>query len=643
MKTIEKMKSLTSYRAVLMSVFIMLGGCAKSGSNNSPSLDPSPDSRILSSTGVVRAAASCNASDVQNAINSASEGDTVTIPAGTCTWTAGVTISGKGVDVIGAGSARIIARDNGSDLHSVATGALTLNIKYYSPGFSASSISAGQTLLVFQLGAPANFMQGTVTSINKSTNALVMNVTETGGSATGVHRWEITTVVPTSTVIINSSTSTALFDVTEDTSFHTSIGNLQVIPGAIQQRIVTLNYTTGGQAILLHDMWLRGDAIDLPHGMNSDSTMIEGNTTRGVAWNISFESAKFDISTMAGITIKDTTGVTGAWTSPSYWGATDTTGQNNFYCESNDFHGMAASCDTDDNGRMVDRYNLLDNAGVMTHGADTSHYGQRYLEIYNNTFIKDSYGDHTTFNLPQFFYVRGGSFVLHDNIMPLSSGSDYGTMTNVNLTVMNLQRDSGPNPCWGANPTSAGQFHYAPRQVGIGRVTGTGKTTYTPDGVTNGSIDSYGIYVGDPEPAYIWNNNGSSSALSEIHTSDYGININPSGCAHDGVPSAMSTYDISANYIVPGKDYFNDGTAKPGYTPYIYPHPLATGTAPAPTPTPSSSPTPNPTPKPTPSPTPVVGAPNPPTNLRVVSFSMIFDVITKEIVASYNAIFKGVL
>src|SRR5580704_5285614 len=34
-----------------------------------------------------RTAASCNASDVQAAINAAQAGDTVAIPAGTCTWT----------------------------------------------------------------------------------------------------------------------------------------------------------------------------------------------------------------------------------------------------------------------------------------------------------------------------------------------------------------------------------------------------------------------------------------------------------------------------------------------------------------------------------------------------------------------------
>lgn len=37
-------------------------------------------------------AASCSQTDVQNAINSASDGDTVLVPAGSCVWSNGVTI-----------------------------------------------------------------------------------------------------------------------------------------------------------------------------------------------------------------------------------------------------------------------------------------------------------------------------------------------------------------------------------------------------------------------------------------------------------------------------------------------------------------------------------------------------------------------
>jgi hypothetical protein len=47
-------------------------------------------------------AASCSYSDVNSAINAASEGDTVTVPSGSCTWTAQLTIT-KGITLQGAG------------------------------------------------------------------------------------------------------------------------------------------------------------------------------------------------------------------------------------------------------------------------------------------------------------------------------------------------------------------------------------------------------------------------------------------------------------------------------------------------------------------------------------------------------------
>jgi hypothetical protein len=91
----------------------------------------------------------------------------------------------------------------------------------------------------------------------------------------------------------------------------------------------------------------------------------------------------------------------------------------------------------------------------------------------------------------------------------------------------------------------------------MGRVTGTAGY----DSIT---------YVGDSEPAYIWNITGSAP---RINVSDYGGNecTNP---------------DTSANYIRSGRDYFV-GTPKPGYQKYTYPHPLRSQSSP---PTPSMTP-----------------------------------------------------
>ena len=57
---------------------------------------------IPSSDAATHSANSCNTTDVQNAITAAAEGDTVLIPNGSCTWSASVTLSGKGIILLGA-------------------------------------------------------------------------------------------------------------------------------------------------------------------------------------------------------------------------------------------------------------------------------------------------------------------------------------------------------------------------------------------------------------------------------------------------------------------------------------------------------------------------------------------------------------
>jgi hypothetical protein len=184
---------------------------------------------------------------------------------------------------------------------------------------------------------------------------------------------------------------------------------------------------------------------------------------------------------------------------------------------------------------------LFNNAGFGTHGADTSNYGVRHYEIYDNEFVFNGYNDGNTFNMNWFFYLRGGTGVIANNIIPDIKSTDYGDKPEVNMTVMNLQRSGGPNPCWSGG-------YPAPRQVGMGRVTGTAGS----DSIT---------YKGDSEPLYIWGNTGTVG----VARTDYG------GTACGTTPPSSSTF------LQPGRDYFNDGTAKPGWTRYTYPHPARAG------------------------------------------------------------------
>jgi hypothetical protein len=498
------------------------------------------------------AASSCNTSAVQAAINSASEGDTVTIPGGTCTWTSGVTISGKGIIVQGAGSGRIVAYDNGLSMVSVGTGTKTLTIAGFSTGFSGSIFVAGQTVTMYATGDEALSMTGTVTSFSGS--VLTMNIASITGSGSA-HRWIVATQ-PTTVLINNSSSS--MFSVTEDTSFDTNLSGFKIAAGTGAGDGVEFISSPSGVPIVLQNCWIQQGSGDSVHT----------NSNRGVISNCSFDSPTFSMAPIAyHAQPYDET----AWATNSYFGMNDIGGVHNFYIETSDFEAYLNATDNDEGGRNVFRYNVMNNAGYGTHGADTSPMGQRYFEYYNNTGVFNSYSDGSTFNMNWWFFVRGGTFIIHDNTLPALVSTDYGTKADANLTVMNLQRNAGPNPCWGAG-TSGGADYFAPRQVGMGHVTGTG---VDGKGLSTYSAAASGYsateYAGDSEPAYIWNN--SRVPLGNTGISDYG-------------GSDCSSPDTSANYIKLNRDYFNGSTPKPGYTPYTYPHPLvlseSLGTAPAP-------------------------------------------------------------
>ena len=61
--------------------------------------------------GTIINAASCNQLDVQNAIDSASDGDIVSVPAGDCIWANRVEIIGKGITIQGSGVGQTIIKN----------------------------------------------------------------------------------------------------------------------------------------------------------------------------------------------------------------------------------------------------------------------------------------------------------------------------------------------------------------------------------------------------------------------------------------------------------------------------------------------------------------------------------------------------
>jgi hypothetical protein len=111
-------------------------------------------------------AASCNQSDVNAVINgpthTAVNGDTIQIPAGSCTWTTGITIKGVGIDVTGTGTP-----NTGGGTVGAGTPNTTLINHANAPFFNFTGLTIGQTAKVELLtmsasGAGANSILGPI-------------------------------------------------------------------------------------------------------------------------------------------------------------------------------------------------------------------------------------------------------------------------------------------------------------------------------------------------------------------------------------------------------------------------------------------------------------------------------------------------
>jgi hypothetical protein len=90
-------------------------------------------------------AASCNLSDVNAVINgpthTAGNGDVIIIPAGSCTWTSGISVSGKGITIKGTGTPNSTPSTTGASASCTQTAITVNNVNHLftlSPGTSTS-------------------------------------------------------------------------------------------------------------------------------------------------------------------------------------------------------------------------------------------------------------------------------------------------------------------------------------------------------------------------------------------------------------------------------------------------------------------------------------------------------------------------
>jgi hypothetical protein len=204
--------------------------------------------------------------------------------------------------------------------------------------------------------------------------------------------------------------------------------------------------------------------------------MIRFVVNGGVVWNWTFYD---NDQNEEAITFQNSTGnpngVSADWTSNDTLGMADAHGRANTYVEDCTFNEMALQAmDFSDNARVVVRNCTFNNSGIASHGLDSGPYGVRQFELYNNTFIftatgTSKAGNPFPLNLNWWFYCRGGTGVIFNNVMPDISAQQLGDKSSILFTVFNIRRSSSYIPC----QTKWQAIH----QVGQGSITAHSRST----------------------------------------------------------------------------------------------------------------------------------------------------------------------
>lgn len=242
-------------------------------------------------------------------------------------------------------------------------------------------------------------------------------------------------------------------------------------------------------------------------------------------------------------------GYTASWNTPDTYGIEDTTGLGNTYFE-NCYIGVGGTgasqytINLDDNARCVFRNSTFQDSALGSHGQESSPIGGRSFELYNNTFRCTSGNPQ---NMQNYFSDRGGAGVMWGNTVDvIPFGKPFiGFFVFSTQSTQQIPQQTG---------------YPAARQCGQGWSASSANTYGHPVVSADGTGQ---VTTG----TYIWNNTGWSNTDPNFVSSPQG-------------------------YMALGRDYFF--SAKPGYTPYTYPHPLhsqfaSVGGS-------SSTPTPNATP-----------------------------------------------
>jgi hypothetical protein len=478
-------------------------------------------------------AASCEHDDVQAAIDDALDGDTVMIPAGTCTWTTTVDVGTqtgwnppvydtKAITIQGAGVGRTIIIDN-NPVDSSGNGGGLISIATKQGGFSRLT---GLTLdsTVHQDLDPNTYNRAMVGISGFGRTWRIDHVHFKVGSGHGITTWDSTY-------------------------------------GVIDHNVFDLYG------------WHFGMYVHHPY------------------WN---NVAHGD----------------GSWADDLYPGT-----EKAVYVEDNIFNapsGMSTAIDGWSGGRVVFRYNILNNATPGQHGTDSPgrDRSMRSMELYRNTITIDN---------PDYYYLimqlRGGTFIIFDNILKNRHPESF-MLEN----YRSFDEFSPWGKCDGTSPFDLNDD----KTYDIGAHTGaSGSRVLTASGKT-WTVDQWkGYYLHNTAkgtsgliesntantittgelthhtPLITFDNGDSFKILNVIACLDqrgrgkgdlisgdeqpWGSGVVPQAWPNqaieptygwnntlNGMPTRLITQDEFR--MKEGRDFFN--SPMPGYAPYTYPHPL---------------------------------------------------------------------
>jgi hypothetical protein len=505
--------------------------------------------------------------DVSAAVNSAKDGDTVTVPAGTATWTTPLVIRSN-IILQGAGAEQSVIID---EVPRQGRGNVPKMAKDYPPA---------------QKRVPRD--------------------RERLGRAGKTRGNEDATKTGRNCLIFVSIEKDLPFRLTGFSFRGGEVNVEKVFHGVVR--------ITGNS----HSLRIDHCTFDQLHGLNLDLA--------GFLWGV-IDHCRFNLTGVSPIHIghdkwNGETHGNGSWADDSHWGS-----ERFIFIEDNVFDNATsrAGIDAYEGARFVVRYNQFHNSGVTAHGTEGQGRGTRAIEEYNNVFRNDKpqsaaqirsgciiTHDNKSFNVIKGHVLQAYRLFHNSPHWGLANGQNSydDNASNPDKGYWETGKHTGPNGStvlidstkhWAANqwyqPGAAflvrnitDEAATAGKDVKLQSfaVSNTADTTtcssltfYRGKNLSFNTGDRYEIWKlvhsldqpglgrgellrglpGLPqkwpnqvtEPCYSWNN--SSNA---------------------GAPLNLSSTEPS---IKEGRDFFNV-TAKPDYTPYTYPHPLVKGAPP---------------------------------------------------------------